>query len=119
MIGLFFEFVDCSSQLFSRDLWDSRHFIGVVDVHVRAAFISIENFWKNSPKTSAVPLQYVMIFSSLIHYLCGEHLLLCRFDSWDVADTFEVFENSLDYLLSFHSFLVSDTFFNAFAHFFQ
>ena len=38
---LFFELIDCSLQLFSRDLWDSRHFIGVVDVHVSAAFISI------------------------------------------------------------------------------
>ena len=37
----------------------------------------------------------------------------------DVADTFEVFENFLDYLLSFHSFLVSDTFFDAFAQLFQ
>ena len=34
-----FDFVDCNSQLFSRDLWDSRHLIGVVVVHISAAFI--------------------------------------------------------------------------------
>ena len=33
--------LDCSLQLFSRDLWDSRHLIGVAAVHVGAAFISI------------------------------------------------------------------------------
>ena len=30
----FFEFIDCSLQLFSRDLWDSRHLIGVAVVHI-------------------------------------------------------------------------------------
>ena len=42
--------------------------------------------------------------SFLILYLCDEHLLLCRFDSWYVPYTFEVFKYSLDVLLSFHSF---------------
>ena len=37
----FFEFVDCSTQLFCRDLWDSRHFIGVVVTLISAAFIFI------------------------------------------------------------------------------
>ena len=37
-------------------------------------------------------------------------LLLCRFDSLDVLCTFEVFKYSLDVLLSFHSFFVSDIF---------
>ena len=35
----FFEFVDCSSQLFCRDLWDFSHLIGVVVVHIGAALI--------------------------------------------------------------------------------
>ena len=39
--------------------------------------------------------------------------------SWNVADTLVVFEIFLDYLLSFHSFLVSDTFFDAFAQLFH
>ena len=33
----FFEFVDCSLQLFCRKLWDSHHHIGVAAVHVDAA----------------------------------------------------------------------------------
>ena len=37
----FFEFIDCSSQLFSRDLWDSRQLIGVVVTHIDAALIFI------------------------------------------------------------------------------
>ena len=37
----FFEFVDCSSQLFCRDLWDSRHLIGVVVMQIGAALIFI------------------------------------------------------------------------------
>ena len=36
---LFFEIVDCSSQLFCRDLWASRHLIGVVVMHIDAALI--------------------------------------------------------------------------------
>ena len=38
---LFIEFIDSSLQLYSRDLWDSRHLVGVVVVHVSAALISI------------------------------------------------------------------------------
>ena len=37
----FFEFVDCSSQLFCRDLSDSRHLIGVDVMHIDAALIFI------------------------------------------------------------------------------
>ena len=37
----FFEFVDCSLQLFCRDLWDSCHLIGVVAVHISAAFVFV------------------------------------------------------------------------------
>ena len=33
----FVEFVDCNSQLFCRDLWDSHHLIGVVVMHIDAA----------------------------------------------------------------------------------
>ena len=40
-VAFFLSFVDCSSQLFSRDLWDSRHLIGVVDMHIDAALIFI------------------------------------------------------------------------------
>ena len=58
-------------------------------------------------------------FTFLILYLGDEHPLLCRLDSWDVLYLVEVFAYSLDVLLSFHSFFVSDTFFYAFAHFFQ
>ena len=36
----FFEFVDCSLQLFCRDLWDSCHLIGAVVVHISAALFS-------------------------------------------------------------------------------
>ena len=42
----FFEFVDCSSQLFCRDLWDSRHLISVVVMHTDAALIfTLSGFW--------------------------------------------------------------------------
>ena len=38
----FFEFVDCSSQLFCRDLWDSFHLThGVVAMHIDAALVFI------------------------------------------------------------------------------
>ena len=37
----FFEFVDCSSQLFCRDLWNSRHLIGAVVMHIDATLIFI------------------------------------------------------------------------------
>ena len=72
----FFEFIDCSLQLFSRDLWDSRHLIGVVFVHISAAFISIFSdflfifvllivvvkfYLSNSRQTLAMPLRDVMI----------------------------------------------------------
>ena len=33
-----------------------------------------------------------MISPCFILNLCNEHFLFCRFDSWDVADTLEVFE---------------------------
>ena len=49
-------------------------------------------------------------FHHLILYLGDEHSSFCRFDSWDVLCTFEVFKYSLDVLLSFHSFFVSDIF---------
>ena len=72
----FFEFIDCSLQLFCRDLWDSRHLIGVVVVHISVAFISIVSdslfrfvllfvvvkCLQSSPKTLAIPLRDVMIF---------------------------------------------------------
>ena len=57
-------------------------------------------------------------FTFIILYLGVEHILLCRFDSWDVLYTFEVYKYSLDVLLSFHSFLSLRHFF-AFAHFFR
>ena len=41
------------------------------------------------------------------------------FDSSDVLYAFEVYKIFLDYLLSFHPFLVSDTFLDAFVHVFQ
>ena len=37
----FFEFPDRILQVFTRDLWCSRHFFSVADVHVYVAFISI------------------------------------------------------------------------------
>ena len=37
----FSEFVDCSFQLFCRNLQDSRHPIGVTAVHIDAALIFI------------------------------------------------------------------------------
>ena len=44
--AFFFEFVDCSSQLFCRDLWDSRHLISVVVMHTDAALIfTLSDFW--------------------------------------------------------------------------
>ena len=49
----------------------------------------------------AIPFRDVMT-SPLSLYHGDEHCSLCRFDSWDVLYTFEVFEYSLDVLLFFH-----------------
>ena len=72
----FFEFVDCSSQLFCRDLWDSRHFIGVVVLHIDAALIFI-----------LTDFLFRFLLFIVVLNLGDEHSLLCRFDSWDVPYT--------------------------------
>ena len=105
-----------------KSFWDSRHLIGVVVVHIGAAFIFIlSESCSDSP--SALSSYFFVEFSNdignpfsrrdgftfLILYLGDEHPLLCRTDSWDVPYPFEVFNYSLDVLLSFH-FFVSDTF---------
>ena len=38
---LFLSFPDRILQFFTRDIWYSRHFFSVADVHVNVAFISI------------------------------------------------------------------------------
>ena len=95
-------------------------------MHVNIAFmfifvllIVVVKFFVEFTKDTGNPCTRSNDFPSFILNLCEEHFLLCRFDSWNVADTFEFFENFLEYLLSFHSFLVSETFFGAFAHLFQ
>ena len=122
----FFEFPDRILQFFTRDFWYSRHFFSVADVHVSVPFISIfvllivvVIFLWNSPKTLAIPLRSVMISPRSFLIFVMITFFFCRFDSRDVSDTFEVFEKFLDYLLSFHSFLVSDIFFDAFAQLFH
>ena len=40
----------------------------------------------------------------VILYFCDEYSLLCCFDPRDISDTFELFKDSLNVLLSLHSF---------------
>ena len=49
-------------------------------------------------------LKWVFSIPDFIQYF------FCRFDSWDVLYPFEVFKYSLNFFLSFRSFLVPDTF---------
>ena len=115
----FFEFVDCGLQLFCRNLWDSCRLFGIVVVHVSAAVVFIFTwflFWfiilfvfveffveftkdigNSFPRCDAFPF--------LVSCLCEEYSLLCLFDSRDISYSFEVFKNSLDIHLPFHSFL--------------
>ena len=109
----FFEFVDCSSQLFCRDLWDFRHLIVVV-VHIGAAlififsdfffrvflFIVVEYFFVEFSKDIGNPFPRRDGFTLLILYLGDEHPPRCRFDSCDVLYTLQVFKYSLGVLLS-------------------
>ena len=62
----------------SVDLWDSRHFIGVVDVHVYVAFISIfvllivvVKFFVEFTKDIGDPFTRFHVFSSFILNLCN------------------------------------------------
>ena len=43
-------------------------------------------------------------FTFFVLYFCDEDSLLCCFDSRDISDTFELFKDSFNVLLSFHSF---------------
>ena len=50
-------------------------------------------------------------FSSVMHsffvlYFCDENSLLCCFDPRKVSDTFELFKDSFNVLLSLHSFFL-------------
>ena len=121
-----FQFHGRVLQFFTRALWYSRHFFSVADVHVYVAFISkfvllivVVKFFVEFTEDIGNPFTRRDDFSAFILKHCNEHFLFCRFDSWDVADTFEVFEYFLDFLLLFQSFLVSDTFFDAFAQLFH
>ena len=112
------EFVNCSSQLFCRDLWDSRNLIGVVVMHIDAALILILSDFLSRFFLFVVVLIFSVEFSKdignpfttrddfpfLVLYLGDEHPLLFRIDYWDVRYTFEVFKYSLDVWLSFHFF---------------
>ena len=40
----------------------------------------------------------------VVLYFCDEYSLLCCFDSRDISDTFELFKDSVNVLLSLHSF---------------
>ena len=69
----FFEFVDCSSKPFCRDLWDSHHLIGVVVMHIDASLMFflkelLFSFFlihgRFSPKTLAIPFRDLMIYPS-------------------------------------------------------
>ena len=47
----FFEFVDCGSQLSCRDLWNSRHPIGVIPMHIDSLRFLVQTllvnpFWR-------------------------------------------------------------------------
>ena len=57
-------------------------------------------------------------FSFVVLYFCDEYSLLCGFDPWDISDTFELFKDSFNVLLSLHSFF-SDVLFYAFAQVLQ
>ena len=68
MIYLFFALPDRILQFFTRDLWCSRHFFSVADVHVNVAFISIfvllivvVKFFVEFTKGIGDPLRHVMI----------------------------------------------------------
>ena len=115
----FFEFIDCSSQLFCRDLWDSRHLIGVVVMHIDAAlifiltdflfsfflFIVVVKFFVEFTKDIGNPFSRRDDFPFSFFIFVMGTFFLCRFDSWGFLYTFEVFKFSLDVLLSFHFFL--------------
>ena len=81
----------CTSMLLSFSL-------SPISCSESSCSLSSYNLLSNSPKKLANPLRDVMISPRSFLNLCNEHFLLCRSDSWDVADTFEVFENSLDSL---------------------
>ena len=114
----FFEFIDCSLQLFNRDLWDSRHLIGVVVVYISVAFIIIVSdflfeirlancrriFFLNSPKTLAIPERDVLISPFSFFIFVMSTFFFADLIPGMFSDTFEVFEYSLDVLLSFQFF---------------
>ena len=50
------------------------------------------------------------VFSFVVLCFCDEYFLLCCFDPRDISNAFELFKDSLDVLLSLHSFF-SDAFF--------
>ena len=58
-------------------------------------------------------------FTFFVVYFCDENSLLCCFDFRDISDTFELFKDSFNVLLSFHSFFFSDTFFMFLLRFFN
>ena len=89
-----------------------------ISCSVSSCFLSSYIFCRILPRHWQSLFRDVVISPFLILYLGDEHSLLCRFDSWDVLYTFEIFKYYLDVLLSFHSFL-SLIIFYAFAHSFQ
>ena len=116
-----FEFVDWSSQLFCRDLWDSRHLIGVVVMHTDAAliviltdflfsfflFIVVEKICVEFPKDIGNLISRRDDFTFLVLYLGDEHSFLCKFDSLDVLYTFQVFKQFFGCLAVFSFFFLS------------
>ena len=77
-ICLFWDCCDCSSQLFCRDLWDSRHLSGVAVMHIDAAVMSTLFFADLIPGMSFTPLNS----SSILWMSC------CLFNLFFVSDTF-------------------------------
>ena len=45
-------------------------------------------------------------FTFFVLYFCDENSLLCCFDSRNISDTFELFKDSFNVLLSSHSFFL-------------
>ena len=127
-----FEFVDCSSQLFCRDLWDSCRHIGVAAVHVNAAlifvlteflfslyFFFVVNFFVEFSEDIGNPISrrddfpfsfFILVMSSL----CFADLIPGMFFTPLKSASIRWMSCCL-FILSF----VSDTFLKAFPHFFQ
>ena len=73
-------------------------------------FVLVESFVEFSEGIGN-PFSRCDAFSFVDLYFCDEYSLLCCFDPRDISDTFELFKDSLDVLLSLHSFFFSDAFF--------